>query len=924
MKTKKYLLFILVLFIYQIFNAQIKPDLILPIGHTSWVNFAVFSPDGKYVATASFDETTKIWEVKSGKLFRTLKFHQSSVRKVIFTSNSEKLITVSENKVVIWDFLQGKIVKVIDDYDNPYKSIEFCPTGNKFLLVTDYTNSIDIFDSYNGKKIKSLSKNFHSSEYEPDIKSVTFGADNNSIAVLNSNGSINIWDIRENVIIQTLELNKSLYFNVPITLSPDGKILLTAVSSAVLLWDIKTAKILDTLEGNYNSLNEIKFSNDGLKILGFNDYGIYLWDSESAKLNTSISEKTQSAVFNFNATEVLSSYSDNAMIWNAESGKLKAELAGHQDEIIRAIYSFDNKKIITASKDQSAIIWNCETFKAVHKLQGHAKGILTAKFAKSGNVIEANYQDQTCKLWDVNLGKLIYTTTAYKLKDSKLNVISPDSTKYIAVNHGEHFPVIKDIKTNKTLYVLKEKTKYGSFKLHMFKTHFLAKWSEDSKRVLTVMDNNKVLLWNVENGKLLHKFITNNETVNSIEFIDKDLKIISKSGNTVQIWNAETGQSLIKLNPLNIPVYINKKNELLLADSNLLQTLDLKVAEAFLNINGLSNILETPRIWMSGRNKIIAISDNKHLQFYTIDNLSVIKTFNSYLKQIERVFGNGEIIFAISKDNYMNIRNAQSGELIKSIQLKDKIISFEFSPDGKSMLLIDKKNISIWDINNMEELRQIEASQYWGYDKRILGNGKILFISHKPVSGRYVELYDMHTGDLIQEINNGYVSPTFSNRNEKILVTDNNKVKIIDSETGKLLNTLSEHTENVYYVAWSENDNLILTAAKDTSVKIWDSKSGELIRSIYNSQLKLNSLVTGKEIMQYIAIDSDNFFAVTPDNYYQASRKALSNLSFRFNNKLYGFKEFDLKYNRPDIVLSSLGYADSTLINAYHKAYLRR
>jgi len=47
-------------------------------------------------------------------------------------------------------------------------------------------------------------------------------------------------------------------------------------------------------------------------------------------------------------------------------------------------------------------------------------------------------------------------------------------------------------------------------------------------------------------------------------------------------------------------------------------------------------------------------------------------------------------------------------------------------------------------------------------------------------------------------------------------------------------------------------------------------------------------------------------------------------INFVIGLNTYPFEQFDLKYNRPDIVLDRLGYADSSLINAYQQAYLKR
>jgi WD40 repeat protein len=48
-------------------------------GHGEWVRSIKFSPDGKYLASASFDHTVKLWRVEDGKLLQTLEGHLDRV-----------------------------------------------------------------------------------------------------------------------------------------------------------------------------------------------------------------------------------------------------------------------------------------------------------------------------------------------------------------------------------------------------------------------------------------------------------------------------------------------------------------------------------------------------------------------------------------------------------------------------------------------------------------------------------------------------------------------------------------------------------------------------------------------------------------------------------------------------------------------------
>lgn len=71
--------------------------------HNSKIYYAFFSPDGKFIVTASYDNTAKIWDVVSGQEITTLKGHNAWVTSASFTCDGKFIITVSNNyKVMIW------------------------------------------------------------------------------------------------------------------------------------------------------------------------------------------------------------------------------------------------------------------------------------------------------------------------------------------------------------------------------------------------------------------------------------------------------------------------------------------------------------------------------------------------------------------------------------------------------------------------------------------------------------------------------------------------------------------------------------------------------------------------------------------------------------------------------------------------------
>jgi len=85
-------------------DATTKPASTKPIarltGHQRQISHVVFSPDGKWVASAAWDNSVRIWEGRTGKFVATLRGHVGAVYRLAWSADGRMLISASKDSTL--------------------------------------------------------------------------------------------------------------------------------------------------------------------------------------------------------------------------------------------------------------------------------------------------------------------------------------------------------------------------------------------------------------------------------------------------------------------------------------------------------------------------------------------------------------------------------------------------------------------------------------------------------------------------------------------------------------------------------------------------------------------------------------------------------------------------------------------------------
>ncbi|WP_338768799.1 OmpA family protein [Bernardetia sp. ABR2-2B] len=300
-------------------------------GHSAGVQNIRFSPDGKWIASASLDRTIIIWDVKTGILRHRLRSHSASVYEVTFNKKGNLLASASEDGTVcLWDSRYGKLL-------GTYK--------NKPLSLT------------NGLILRSASFVV----FSPDDKYLYFGGDNGYIMRVRI-------DIPNQIPMQVFSINseKDLLSNTITggTIASTEKELIFSVDHYVYSISLQNHKLVRRFHYSKSDINDIVIGANKNQITGWAFDGmLVIWDYFSAQkvdiFKVSPKENYSAASYSKNGNWVATGANGKiAKIWNVQTKENLAILSEHKKIVRVCRFSpTENGTVATASYDGRVYIW---------------------------------------------------------------------------------------------------------------------------------------------------------------------------------------------------------------------------------------------------------------------------------------------------------------------------------------------------------------------------------------------------------------------------------------------------------------------------------------------------------------------------------------------------------------------------------------
>jgi WD40 repeat protein len=116
-------------------------------GHTDCITAVAWSPDGKYIASASYDKTVQIWTATNGKHLMTYRGHNARVNSIAWSPDSKHLVSASDDQSAqVWEATTGTRGCSYSGHKGPLLTVAWSPDG-KYIASAGEDKIVQVWDA---------------------------------------------------------------------------------------------------------------------------------------------------------------------------------------------------------------------------------------------------------------------------------------------------------------------------------------------------------------------------------------------------------------------------------------------------------------------------------------------------------------------------------------------------------------------------------------------------------------------------------------------------------------------------------------------------------------------------------------------------------------------------------------------------------
>ncbi len=356
-----------------------RPIAVRLLGHSAQVSQLAYSASGRFLASASIDQTVRIWDVSAPGRPRPLKVIQSDSTADFVAWHRNLLVTPAATGIALWDATDPARPRRLADLtcSTIYK-VALSQDGR--ILAASFGSGVQLWDVADPMHARTLAR--LPRDVRDPVAALAFSPNGDVLATAPLNSAVQLWDIAGPhgiTPLSTLHLSYAprALLNFPnvlyLAFSPDGRTLAGAASAnqETLLWDVTDRRHplpLPPIAGFKVAVGAVQFTpSGGMLAIGLGNGSVALEDMANRRHPASLTT-----------------------------------LTSHGGPIVAAVFSPDGDTLATGANDHNIRLWDvtAPTGSAADTLTGYNGGIHRVTFRPDGKVAAISTSDNTTTLWD--------------------------------------------------------------------------------------------------------------------------------------------------------------------------------------------------------------------------------------------------------------------------------------------------------------------------------------------------------------------------------------------------------------------------------------------------------------------------------------------------------------------------------------------